>query len=370
MNRILHFSLIAFPLGVSAAVPTYSDLNLPKAGGAETFFLTFLIAALCGSVALFEIVRMRRELHVEKNVIEKRFAENVKRFSLDGEERRLLRAIAARNQLADCNELFISLPVFEQGIDRIVKEFLESQRDEGEILAFEELLQSLRKKMHYGILDTGQPIISTRNLSPGQTVWMLGPKKTVLGEAAVALVRELYFTIKLIGKDFGKLPAFESPVRMAFTRRADGIYGIEVPLVSFDPASGTVKCRHTLSFKRNQLRQDVRVETDLTISIRHVGSEKGKVADTAPFLVKMTDISGGGLAFVCDRQLASGDTIIVTAATPKLTIAGVQAKVLAASRRPGTQHVLYHARFVNIEFDKKEKIIKYVFNHMRELTVR
>jgi hypothetical protein len=197
MNRILYLSIAALPVWAYAAIPAYSDLNLPKAGSGETFFLTFLIAALFGSVALFEMVRMRRELYVEKNVIEKRFAENVKRFSLDGEERRLLRAIAAQGRVADSNELFTSLPVFEQGIDRIVMEFLGSQRDEAEGMAFEDLLQSLRKKMHYGILDAGQPIISTRNLSPGQTVWMLGPKKTVLGEASVALVRELYFTIKL-----------------------------------------------------------------------------------------------------------------------------------------------------------------------------
>jgi hypothetical protein len=370
MNKIQLFFLSVFPAAAAAALPTYSDLNLPKAGPAETFFLTTLVIAIFGSVALFEIARNRRELSVEKDVIEKRFAENVKRFSLDGEERRLLSVIAAQSGIADSNELFTSLPVFEQGIDRIVNDARETRHDEAELQALEDLLQSLRKKMHYGILDAGQPIISTRNLSPGQTVWMLGPKKTVLGEAAVSLVRELYFTIKLTGKDFGKLPAFESPVRMAFTRKADGIYGIEVPLVSFDPSSGTVKCRHTLSFKRNQLRQDVRVETDLSISIRHVGSEKGKVADTAPFLVKMIDISGGGLAFMSDRQLATGDTIIVNAATPKLTIAGVQAKVLAVSQRPGTQRVLHHARFINIEFEKKEKIVKYVFNRMRELTAR
>jgi c-di-GMP-binding flagellar brake protein YcgR len=106
------------------------------------------------------------------------------------------------------------------------------------------------------------------------------------------------------------------------------------------------------------------------ISIRRIASEKEKTTDSAPFMVKMSDLSGGGLAFVSEQTLATGDTIIVSAATPKLTIAGVQAKVLAVSRRAGSQQVLHHARFVNIDFEKKEKIVKYVFNRMRELTQR
>ncbi|MBN1128579.1 MAG: PilZ domain-containing protein [Chitinispirillaceae bacterium] len=365
------FSLIPFTLPLcAAAVPTYSDLNLPRAGAGETAMLVVLCFALVGSFVLFELVRARREYYLEKNVIGKRFAENARRFSLDSEERRLLNVMAAECRISDVNDFFSTLTVFERAVEKTVENALGAHNDEERLLALEELLQSLRKKMHYGILEPGQPIISTRNLSPGQTVWILGPKKTVVGEAAIALVRELYFTVKLIGRDFSRMPAFESPVRMAFTRKADGIYGIEVPLVSFDPSAGSVKCRHTLSFKRNQLRQDVRVETDLMISIRCVASEKGRVTDAAPFMVKMSDLSGGGLAFVTERQLAAGDTILVTATTPRLTIAGVQARILAASRHRAAQHFLYHARFITIDFEKKEKIVKYVFSRMRELNQR
>jgi hypothetical protein len=366
------FSIILFilPAGTLAAVPTYSDLNLPKAETGETILLILLGCALAGSFILFELVRVRREYYLEKNVVEKRFAENANRFGLDTEERRLLQVMAEGTYIPDVNDLFTTLTVFEQGVDKMVTEALAAHYSEEGLLALEELLQSLRKKMHYGILEEGQPMLSTRNLSPGQIVWMLGPNTTVLGEASIALVREFFFTVKLIAKDFSRMPAFESPVRMAFTRKADGIYGIEVPLLSFDPATGTVKCRHTLTFKRNQLRQDVRVETDLTISIRCIASEKAKVTDSAPFMVKMTDLSGGGCAFVTERQLAAGDTIIVIAATARLTIAGIQAKILAVSRHRASKHFRYHARFINLDFEKKEKIVKYVFSRIRELTQR
>jgi c-di-GMP-binding flagellar brake protein YcgR len=146
---------------------------------------------------------------------------------------------------------------------------------------------------------------------------------------------------------------------------------VEAPLVSFDPGAGIVKCRHTLKFKRNQLRQDVRVETDLMVNIRPVYTAKTASAEKHEnFMAKMTDLSGGGFAFTAEQKLSSGDMVVVTASSSKLVIAGVQAKILGMNQNKTTQKFHYHAQFVNIEFDKKEKIIKYVFNRLRELTLR
>ena len=169
------------------------------------------------------------------------------------------------------------------------------------------------------------------------------------------------------------MPAFESPVRMAFTRKADGIYGIEVPLLSTDVSGRNVKCRHTLKFKRNQLRQDVRVETDFTIGIRRIASESApdrSALDTSSFMVKMTDLSGGGCSFITERRLSIGDTIVVTAASPKLTLPGIRAKVIAFSQQRASPSFRYHAQFVNIDFEKKETIVRYVFARMREMNQR
>jgi hypothetical protein len=368
-NRSFVFLMLPV-MKAGAEVTRYSDLNLPKAETGEAIVLVLLCIALAGSFLFFELARVKQQDYLEKNVLKERFAENSRRFSINGEERRLLRIMVQETGIADINEMFSSLPLYEQGVEHIVSSALATERDETELLALEDLLQSLRKKMHYGVLEQGQPLVSTRNLSPGQNVWMLGPRKTIQGEAVVSLVRELFFSVRLTSAEKGSMPAFESPVRMAFTRKADGIYGIEVPLVSFDPSSGTVKCRHTLSFKRNQLRQDVRVETDLAVSIKCIASEKGRPDDTMPFMVKLSDISGGGCAFISQRQLSVGDTVLVTSSSPKLTIAGVQAKVLGVSRHKGAQHFLYHTRFINIDFEKKEKIVKYVFTRLREFSQR
>jgi hypothetical protein len=364
---------IPFVPALAAAQVQYSDLNLPRAGIGESVLLVILCAALAGAVVLFEVVKVRRERFVERRVTSERFKENAKRFGLDAEEREFLRELARFVKNGDPNDFFESFTAFEQSVDGIIEEAFSLGRGESDLQEAEDLLQSIRKKLHYTLIEEGQPIVSTRNLSPGQNIWMLGPRKAILGEAVVLMVHELFFSVKLTAKDFGRMPAFESPVRMAFTRKADGIYGIEVPLVSFDPAAGTVKCRHTMKFKRNQLRQDVRVETDLTISVRRIASEtapRGKSLDATPMLVKMTDLSGGGLAFAAEQQLDVGDTILVNATSSKLTISGVQARVLALSQNRLSKRYLYHAQFVNIDFEKKEQIVKYVFSRMRELTQR
>jgi c-di-GMP-binding flagellar brake protein YcgR len=128
-----------------------------------------------------------------------------------------------------------------------------------------------------------------------------------------------------------------------------------------------------MKFKRNQLRQDVRVETDLMISVRCIASEnasKGRAAEATPMMVRMTDLSGGGLAFAAEQQLAVGDTILVNATSSKLTISGVQARILAISQNRISKRYLYHAQFVNIDFEKKEQVVKYVFSRIRELSQR
>jgi hypothetical protein len=234
-------------------------------------------------------------------------------------------------------------------------------------------LQSLRKKLHFTIVDDGVPIPSTRNLTQGQKLWVLGPRKTILGEASVALVREMFFSVKLSPTDFVKVPSFQSPLRLAFTRKADGIYGIEAPLVGFDRARGILKCRHTLKFKRNQLRQDVRVETDLQIGLRCLSPAKdsdGTAKNAAPFMARMTDVSGGGFAFVTERVFSAGDTVLVTAALPKLAMNGLRAKIVGFSQSQGSKGILYHAQFSTIDFEKKEAIVRYVFARLREINQR
>jgi len=368
------FSYMPIPFLLVAVVqaatePDMSVLNLPKAGPRQIILLLLFCCLVLVFIVLFEFFKARFQRLSEKKAIENQFAENARRFGLVDSERRLLRGMVRHALISDPSEIFESLFIFEQCVEGEVAEALSYVKKEEGLEELEATLQSIRKKFHFTVVDQGQAIVSTRNLSSGQGVWLLGPKKTILGEAVVLNVHELYFSIKILEKNFGRLPAFESIVRIAFTRKGDGIYGVEAPLVSFDPSAGIVKCRHTLKFKRNQLRQDVRVDTDMMVNIRLISSAKEEpVEANANYMVKMTDLSGGGFAFSSEQKFSSGDVVVLTVSSPKLMIGGVRTKILGFNQNKATQKYLYHAQFVNIEFEKKEKIIKFVFNRMREQT--
>jgi hypothetical protein len=184
--------LIAFfclPAGVFAEPSYLSVLNLPRAGLGESFLLVLLCCALAGAIVLFEVVKVKRERFVGQRVTQERFRENAKRFGLDAEEREFLRDLARFAKSSDPNDFFESFFGLVQSVAGGIDEWVSLGRSESDLQEAEELLMSIRKKLHYTIVEAGQPIMSTRNLSPGQNIWMLGPHKTILGEAIVMAVR-------------------------------------------------------------------------------------------------------------------------------------------------------------------------------------
>ncbi|MCU0608374.1 MAG: PilZ domain-containing protein [Chitinispirillaceae bacterium] len=371
MKKLSLIPVLLLPGFVDAAVD-YRWWSLPVADTPEIFVMIVLLVSAAIGFSVFEVIRSRREKAITRVIVDERFLENARRFGLNAEESEVLKSMVLRVS-ADPNEVFESLFVFEVAVDVAVSAVLAAGDRDAAHADLAEVISNLRRKLHYTVVEPTVQIGSTRNLGTGQTVWILGSRNAVAAEGVVTRVEEFFFSVKIPAPDAARLPAFSTTVRMAFTRKTDGIYGIEVPLVSSDPSNMTITCRHTLKFKRNQLRQDVRVDTDLSISIRCIGSaslKPGAVLDTSSFMVKLIDLSGGGLAFASEKQIAKGDTILIAAASSKLTLSGVRAKVIAVSPSKTSARIVYHVQFVNIDFEKKEKIIKYVFTRMRELTQR
>jgi hypothetical protein len=345
----------------------YSVLNLPKAGSTEAAVCALLLCLLLASIVIFELVKLRYEFSRERLVAGSRFVQNAGRFALDADERTLIRAMATHVANGDLNEIFYSQPLYEAGVDGEARALLALAAGDEELDTREGLFESLRKKLHYGAVDPGIPITSTRNISTGQPVWILSQRKTIIGEGVVTRMKELSFSIKLASNGMMRSSMLDSSVRLAFTRRGDGIYGLEAPFVAFDPITSVIVCRHTLALKRNQMRADVRVDADFSISIRCLTSEKSEQTDGKPFRVRTVDISGGGISFIADRELFVNDTVMVNASSPRMSLEGVQAKIVALSQHYGSPRALYHGQFIAIDFPKKERIVKYVFERLREI---
>jgi len=183
--------------------------------------------------------------------------------------------------------------------------------------------------------------------------------------------REFHFTLKIDKKEQIPMVPAGAPLRMVFARKNDALYGAEVVAISSDPA-GYIRCRHTISLKRNQLRRDVRLGVNSAIKLRlYRPADPSQPFDTGTFPAKLVDISGGGLSFISDKQLAVSDMVYLISAGPQIPAAGILIKILATSTPPSKdQGKRYHAQFINIGFDKKEKIIRYIFEKMREFNKR
>lgn len=358
------------PVLVLGGQDNYSLLNLPRAGSSEAAMCALLLILLLLSIVVFELVKIRYDLSRDRVISGSRFIQNAGRFSLDGDERTLMRAMGTHVGAGDINELFYSQPLYEAGVEGEANAMLTLNSTSEALETREKILESLRRKLHYATVDPGVPITSTRNMAIGQPVWILGQKRSIIGEGSVTHLKELSFSIRLASNSMMRRSMLDSCVRMAFTRRGDGVYGIEAPFVDFDPVTSIITCRHTLSLRRNQLRADVRVDADFPISIRCIASEKSNATDGKPFRVRTVDISGGGISFISDHELYVNDTVVVNASSARLSLEGVQARIVALSQHYGSARALYHGQFVAIDFPKKERIVKYVFERLREINQR
>jgi hypothetical protein len=371
MNARLTLLVAAcFPVLAFGGEDNFTFLNMPRAGSGEVAVCALLLVLLLLSIVVFELVKIRYELTRERLVSGSRFTQNAGRFSLDGDERTLMRAMGTHVGAGDLNDLFYSQPLYEAGVEGEANAMLRLNSTDEALETREKVLKSLRRKLHYAMVDPGVPITSTRNMAIGQPVWILSQKKSVIGEGLVMKVKELSFSVRLGSNSMMRSSMLDSCVRMAFTRRGDGVYGIDAPFVDFDPVTSIITCRHTLSLRRNQMRADVRVDTDFPIGIRCIASERSKPTDGKPFRVRTVDISGGGISFISDHELHVNDTVVVNTSTARLSLEGVQARIVAQSRHYGSSRALYHGQFIAIDVPKKERIVKYVFEKLREINQR
>ncbi len=115
------------------------------------------------------------------------------------------------------------------------------------------------------------------------------------------------------------------------------------------------------------MRSDVRVPAEFMFTIRRIASERNLKPDDTPLQVKGVDVSGGGLSFIAEQELNINDIIAVHASPDRLRLEGVRATVVYRSMHLGAPRTLCHCRFIEIDFAKKERIVKYVFEQMREL---
>jgi hypothetical protein len=334
--------------------------------------LTIVLSAIVLAV-VFAVRRMLRKELEDDDRRANLYAENVARCGLTGEEQELLETMVGRKKIAQPHAVFQSLRLFEECVDAEVRSLLESGAGPDE-QKMKDLFGDLRMKMGFVHLPLEHPLASTRNISVGQTgsVFSASNNKVLLRKVSVTDNTAFSMTIKYIAENEEVLRLVPGqPVRFAFARQNDGLYGVQTVVARADKP-GLLEVRHTLDMKRNQLRQFVRIETSLPLTFRLLGTqdpEKSEVKVGTVVSARLSDISGGGLSFLFERSLRLGDTVSLNFNLPGFPCAGVTGKIVHLSLREGKEKTLFknHVQFVNIDSRKRERIISYIFEKERQI---
>jgi c-di-GMP-binding flagellar brake protein YcgR len=315
---------------------------------------------------LFE-VRSYRNKPREQAQSQNLFLESADRLSLNTEEREKLSALLSHQNVLEPHTIFQSLPLFEQCIDAEVNRLLKSDREVDADGPEATLLSEIRKKLGFSFLPSEHPLVSTRNITIGQVGSLFGKEgnKAIFNKVSVVGNNTLYFTLQYdVEREDRSRVEPDAEVRFVFARQNDGLYGVQVKVAN-GKEPGALDLLHTLNLRRNQLRQYVRIETDLQLRFRLLSTkdpDKSEVQRGHLITTRMSDISGGGLSFLHEQSLRLGDLIAIAFDLPGQSFTGITGKIVHLTLREGkgAQQFKHHVQFVTIEQHRREDIIRYV----------
>ncbi len=329
-------------------------------------------------VSIFLILYYLRE-HVSQQKasqehLDNLFNEGIKRLDLTKLESVKLKQIMRHEKIAEPQIIFQSVSTYEKCVDKEVKHIL-SRRPTAEFVNEEnQVLSRLRRKLGFHHLALEHPIASSRNVIIGQSGAIFGKnlKKPLIRKATVVETNEFKFGIQydVDKEDVINLSPGEE-IKFAFTRQSDSAYGLVLHVLKAD-GSGTIEVGHTLNFRRNQLRQFIRMELSLPVKFRLISTadeKKSYIRRGEVVEARMADISGGGMSFIADRSLHVGDLITLNFKLPNMNFSGISSKIKRISLQEGKSKTLFkhHVEYVNIESRKRDSIVKYIFEKQRQL---
>jgi c-di-GMP-binding flagellar brake protein YcgR len=318
-------------------------------------------------------VRSHRNRPREQAQSQNLFIESADRLGLSTDEREKLFALLSYQNVLEPHTIFQSLPLFERCIDAEVNRLLKSDREVAADGPEATLLSEIRKKLGFSFLPLEHPLVSTRNISMGQVGSLFGKEgtKAIFNKVSVVDNNSLYFTLQYdVEREEHSRIGPDTEVRFVFARQNDGLYGVQVKIANVKEP-GALDLLHTLELRRNQLRQYVRVETDLQLRFRLLSTkdpDKSEVQRGHLITTRMSDISGGGLSFLHEQSLRLGDLIAITFDLPGQSLAGITGKIVHLTLREGkgAQQFKHHVQFVTIEQRRREDIIRYVSEKERQ----
>ncbi|MFP4520586.1 MAG: flagellar brake protein [Fibrobacterota bacterium] len=346
---------------------------MPKASTGMIIGLVIFTAAAIGAIALYEYYKNSEKKDTLKKKSRAEFNKGLFSKGLTEPERNTLKSMVKQSALEMPDRVLENIKAFEEVIDSTVKYF-ESKGTQDDFNDDLLIIGSIRDKLGFRNLSPDCPLVSTRELAPGQ------PCSIALGGSGVAgygtfiqNVNEMEFSIKPLGGGSGPGVAVSSGEKLNFSliRAGDAEYHFGVNVRRID-GSGAIVCGHSTDLKRKQLREFVRMDIRVPVNMRIIHSEN-EDSDNFRNAVKLTgrtvDISGGGIKVALEQKMDVNDIVVMSFKLFDYQFRGFKARVLrnySKAAPDGDGEMFYHhMQFLDLENQDRERIIKGIFERQR-----
>jgi len=365
-------AMCSFPLcAQSSSLLEQIGWHGPQAGviiGLVTGFFAVLMIFIFGYV-----IRLRRYKRKQIQNVKKVFKARTEQLGLSSVEIQLLVDLQHQEPAHHPSALLDSLSLYERCVHCFFQQKkLDTPGANQQYII--DLLASLRRKIGFDSISPEHPLVSTRNIPIGQSgvLFQPGVRQPLIGRANVTENTEQFFKMHYNTEEQQRVVMQRGDMlRLAFARKNDCLYGIELRVAHFDP-SGVITFYHTLDLKRNQLREFVRIAMQSMGKIRLIRTTAEqpdvlKIGESAQ--VRIVDLSGGGVSFLWQKTLRPGDMLTLQFSLKEEKFVGLRGKVLRVSLQESDveQQFRHHVQFVGIEAAEQERIVKFVFEKLRLL---
>lgn len=270
-------------------------------------------------------------------------------------------------------------PVLAQSnaaFDRFARRII-SEANSPEIPRLNHVLSRAREKLGFRPLARGLALSSSRELSPGQRLYLVFSSEQFL-EGIVSDVDETKLDVHLLTPGAARLPkATSDPVRVYFSRAADARYsGMGYILKAYSNGDGMfVTLSHLEELKRDQRRQEFRVEENRLAKLWVLHPVDDSAVATERLLesrmpedATLEDLSGGGASLIFPRELPLNQQIYLDLDPAGLHgLPLVRGSVIRSQRRSGRSNWALSVRFEDLRPSERQRLVHHVFLQEREL---
>jgi c-di-GMP-binding flagellar brake protein YcgR len=323
---------------------------------------------------LFEVLRRARErrqrLAAEWVTVE----EIAREKGLSAEELNLLRGLIRRRSSRAPLRAVTVQQHFNQCAEKEIAVVAAS--NPGQLLEQGVLLRDIRVRLGLDYIPYGQPVQSTRQLYPGQTVWMADAvtSPTKWHAMTVAAIDEVEYHLAPAEPSPALVPGPGKKVLCRMLREDDGRYAFAatVERVQSDPLR--LSFRHIGHFQRTQSRGYFRIRFEQSANLGIVDvpangdtSQAASLPVVTTLRARFTSLSGSGYAAVVDqpppRQALLRAKLLIDDREPLATTAE-----MVATSQVATGRYIVRARFINMSDEDRERITHFVFQQQQHLT--